>query len=77
MKAYWDSSALVEAIKDPVLRTRLRDEKGVTRTHASAEGTSTTSCMLQPRTKAGVQELLTVDANDFARLPESARVVGI
>jgi hypothetical protein len=37
VKAYWDSSALVEAIKDPALRTRLRNDKGLTRTHALAE----------------------------------------
>ena len=37
MKAYWDSSALVQATIDPVLRTRLRNEKGFTRTHALSE----------------------------------------
>jgi predicted nucleic acid-binding protein len=37
MKAYWDSSALVEAFADQELRTRLRVERGVTRTHALAE----------------------------------------
>lgn len=37
MKAYWDSSALVQATIDPVLRTRLREEKGFTRTHALSE----------------------------------------
>jgi predicted nucleic acid-binding protein len=37
MKAYWDSSALVEAVADIALRTRLRKERGTTRTHALAE----------------------------------------
>jgi len=37
MKVYWDSSALVEATINPQLRTRLRHEKGLTRTHALAE----------------------------------------
>ena len=37
MKAYWDSSARVEACADPALRGRLRAEGGVTRTHALAE----------------------------------------
>ena|SRR5690348_5205809 len=37
MKAYWDSSALVEATIDPVVRARLSKEKGITRTHALAE----------------------------------------
>ena len=37
MKAYWDSSALVEASADLALRTRLRKERGLTRTHALAE----------------------------------------
>jgi len=37
MKAYWDSSALVEASADINVRTRLREERGLTRTHALAE----------------------------------------
>lgn len=37
MKAYWDSSALVECFVDPSLRSRLRSERGITRTHALAE----------------------------------------
>jgi len=37
MKAYWDSSALVEATADLPLRTRLSQERGLTRTHALAE----------------------------------------
>jgi predicted nucleic acid-binding protein len=37
MKAYWDSSALVEATSDLILRTRLRSDGGITRTHALAE----------------------------------------
>ncbi len=37
MKAYWDSSALVEATEEEALRVRLRNEGGITRTHALAE----------------------------------------
>jgi len=37
MKAYWDSSALVETTIDSALRARLSKEKGITRTHALAE----------------------------------------
>jgi len=37
MKAYWDSGALVEASSDLLLRSRLRKERGFTRTHALAE----------------------------------------
>ena len=37
MKAYWDSSALVESLVDLSLRSRLRNEGGITRTHALAE----------------------------------------
>src|SRR5438046_1164955 len=37
MKAYWDSSALVEASAGLTLRARLRNERGITRPHALAE----------------------------------------
>lgn len=37
MKAYWDSSALVQATAEVQLRTRLRQEGGLTRPHALAE----------------------------------------
>lgn len=37
MKYYWDSSALVEASADLVLRRRLRTDGGITRTHSLAE----------------------------------------
>ena len=37
MKAYWDSGALVQSTGDLQLRTRLRKERGFTRTHALAE----------------------------------------
>jgi hypothetical protein len=36
MKAYWDSSALVQATADLALRTRLNRDRGITRTHALA-----------------------------------------
>jgi predicted nucleic acid-binding protein len=37
MKAYWDSSALIEATQNLPLRRRLDAEKGVMRTHSQAE----------------------------------------
>ena len=40
MKAYWDSSALVKATLDAGLRARLRNERGITRTHTLAEAFS-------------------------------------
>jgi predicted nucleic acid-binding protein len=40
MKAYWDSSALVQASSDLALRRRLNTERGLTRTHALAESFS-------------------------------------
>lgn len=41
MRAYWDSSALIEACNSPSLRGRLHEERGLTRTHALAEVFST------------------------------------
>ena len=41
MKAYWDSSAVIEACNNPVLRARLHRERGLTRTHTLAEVFST------------------------------------
>jgi len=41
MKTYWDSSALVEAAGNDVLRRRLAENGGVTRTHTMAEVFST------------------------------------
>jgi predicted nucleic acid-binding protein len=40
MKAYWDSSAIVQASADLALRTRLRTERGITRTHTLSEAFS-------------------------------------
>jgi predicted nucleic acid-binding protein len=37
VKAYWDSSALVEAVNDQAVRLKLRNEKGFTRTHSLSE----------------------------------------
>jgi predicted nucleic acid-binding protein len=37
MKAYWDASALVETVRDPALRRRLKEQGGLTRTHSLAE----------------------------------------
>jgi len=66
MKAYWDSSALVEATSDLLLRTRLRNERGVTRTHALAESFSTLTggnlaIRLHPDVAARVVENLAAD----------------
>jgi predicted nucleic acid-binding protein len=41
MKAYWDSSAVIEACNSPALRARLHRERGLTRTHTLAEVFST------------------------------------
>jgi len=37
MKAYWDSSALVQTLADSPLQLRLKRERGFTRQHALAE----------------------------------------
>jgi len=130
MRAYWDSSALVEATVDPALRARLHREKGLTRTHTLGESFSALTgnpkarleaevaaqvieqlstdleftdltaaeviaALKQARRKgvrggrvhdllhaaaadkSGAKELLTIDANDFAGLPDKATVVAI
>ncbi len=41
MKLYWDSSALVLALHDPVVRSRIKLGQSVTRPHALAEVFST------------------------------------
>lgn len=41
MKAYWDSSAVIEACSSTTLRARLHRERGFTRTHTLAEVFST------------------------------------
>jgi predicted nucleic acid-binding protein len=62
MKPYWDSSALVAASADLALRTRLRAEGGVTRTHALAETFSALT---------GGNLALRVDADAAARMVDS------
>ncbi|HEX3800981.1 MAG TPA: hypothetical protein VH413_19975 [Verrucomicrobiae bacterium] len=37
MKAYWDSSALITAVRDDATRDRLQFERGFSRRHALAE----------------------------------------
>jgi predicted nucleic acid-binding protein len=37
MKTYWDSSALVQSVYDPGIKTRFEREGGLTRTHSLAE----------------------------------------
>ena len=41
MRAYWDSSAVIEACNSAALRLRLHEERGLTRTHTLAEVFST------------------------------------
>jgi hypothetical protein len=41
MKTYWDSSALIEALHDPKLRSRIRRRENETRPHSLAEVFST------------------------------------
>jgi predicted nucleic acid-binding protein len=41
MKAYWDSSAIVEAFHDPQIKARLESERAFTRPHSLAETFST------------------------------------
>lgn len=41
MKTYWDSSALIEAVNNPLIKQRLETEHGLTRPHALAETFST------------------------------------
>ena len=41
MKTYWDSSALIEALHDPKLRSRIRRGENGTRPHSLAEVFST------------------------------------
>jgi len=40
MKPYWDTSALIEATVDPVLRSRVERERPYTRAHSLAEAFS-------------------------------------
>jgi predicted nucleic acid-binding protein len=54
MKAYWDSSALVQSLAEPALQLRLKKERGFTRPHALAETFSALTGNPQTR----------VDAND-------------
>jgi predicted nucleic acid-binding protein len=41
MKAYWDSSALIEALHDQKIRSRIKAGEGATRTHSLSELFST------------------------------------
>jgi predicted nucleic acid-binding protein len=61
MKAYWDSSALVQATADLALRARLHRDRGITRTHALAETFSALT---------GGNLTVRLDANDAARTVE-------
>lgn len=54
MKAYWDSSALVQSLAEPGLQLRLKKERGFARPHALAETFSALTGNPQTR----------IDAND-------------
>jgi predicted nucleic acid-binding protein len=41
MKTYWDSSALIEALHDPKIRSRIKPDDNATRPHSLAEVFST------------------------------------
>ncbi len=58
MKAYWDSSALVEAFNNPQLLARLKNEGGFTRPHALAEIFSTLTG--NPKTRIDASDAATV-----------------
>jgi hypothetical protein len=53
MKAYWDSSALVQSLAEPDLQVRLKKEGGFTRPHALAETFSALTGNPQTRIDAG------------------------
>ena len=61
MKAYWDSSALIQAAHDLSLRTRLRKERGFTRLHALAETFSALTGKQNIRVEANKAALLLAD----------------
>jgi hypothetical protein len=65
MKAYWDSSTLVEATADPTLRARLHRDKGITRTHTLGECfsalTGNPAVRLESDAAARVVEQLSID----------------
>ncbi len=67
MKAYWDSSAVIEACNNPSLRDRLHNERGLTRTHTLAEVFSTlTGGNLSIRLDAdAAAQIVSNLANDF------------
>jgi len=71
MKAYWDSSALVDSLVNSDLQLRLQRERGFTRPHALAEAFSTLTANPQTRidTDDAVEFIATLSANlDFVEL---------
>lgn len=58
MKTYWDSSALVESVWEPALRSRLHRERGLTRSHALAETFAALTGNPQNRIQADVAAAL-------------------
>lgn len=60
MKAYWDSSALVETYNNPQIKARLEAERAFTRPHSLAE--TFASLTGNPATR--------IDANSAARILE-------
>jgi len=80
MKAYWDSSALIEALYDPKLRASLKPGKDGTRPHSLAEIFSTLTKGINfrysPADAATLIEGLALDL-DFVELSERDALAAI
>jgi predicted nucleic acid-binding protein len=88
MKTYWDSSALVESVWQPVLRSRLHRERGVTRAHTLAEVFSALTGNPQNRIAAEIAtelleqlaenlDFVDLTADEMLAALKSARKLGI
>jgi len=89
MKAYWDSSALVEAAQNPAVRRALRKAGGITRPHALAEIFSTLTagrlgyrCEAEDATRiaqdlAADLEFVELDANETLQALSACREHGV
>ena len=88
MSAYWDSSALVEAVFEPRLNDRLRHERGVTRPHSLAEVFSTLTgnpvtripaddAALVVETLARSLDFIDLDAAETTAAMKRARALGV
>lgn len=80
MNQYWDSSALVLAAGDPILRRRLATERGFSRLHALAEVFSTLTGGLTHRLSAdaalAIVENLSLDL-EFVDLTRDEILTGL